>query len=240
MIVRQPAQNVPALRDTPDLPIHRDSELLLSFLPAFLIDLTRPQNPSKIRPKSVRFRIREFFSASISTTYNFNTVKWSDFSGVLSFSTVDEQCLGTESRDGRPIKSVRCYPFSLGLRTRQRLAAQHCQHSVRMRGRSVTLCSHTGGGNKIAHTVQNGTKRDAFGLFQKNNALYQVLATTPLELVPFSETGDLGETSPIEPRDAAKGAFVSIGVDSWFQFPEIPNSGFWILNSFVFVRSLTI
>jgi hypothetical protein len=78
MIARQPAQNVPTLRDTPS---PDKSGLLDSFLPAFLINPVGPKNQTKTSPKSDRFRICDFSNASTPTTYKFNAVKWSDFRG---------------------------------------------------------------------------------------------------------------------------------------------------------------
>jgi len=58
-------------------PPHR---LFSSFLPAFLINPIRPQNPYKTRTNPYKKHECKFSRCSATTTYNFNTVKCTDFS----------------------------------------------------------------------------------------------------------------------------------------------------------------
>ena len=72
MKLRQKAPNVPTLRDTPGPPRVGTSIRRRPYI------LSR-QNPSKTSPKSVRFRACEFINVCTSTTYNGNSLKWTDF-----------------------------------------------------------------------------------------------------------------------------------------------------------------
>jgi hypothetical protein len=76
--------------------------------------------------------------------------------------------------------AVRC-PFSLGLRTRQRLAAQHCQHSVKMRDRLVppTLNpQHAFLSSFTPSRHRSKPKRDKMRHFQKHTKLSRCAAGT--------------------------------------------------------------
>jgi len=160
------ARHVPGSTRSRRIPLSR------SF-PFFLPSLLNLKNPSKIRPKADHFHRCEFFNGYIPTTYNFDPLKRSDFSGALGLLAADNQRLATESHDARLRRLVACYPFSL-------------VEKVRMRGKPVHLGAMRPAWQQNTNTVQNGTKWDIFRFAKKPTALYQRLTTTPPALVPFS------------------------------------------------------
>lgn len=88
MNLRQTAPNVSKRRDTPDLPIHRDSGLVTSSLPGLPgtsgVTTESVQNPYK----SDRFRELQFTTGYGAATYNFNALKCTDFIGTTDFRTL--------------------------------------------------------------------------------------------------------------------------------------------------------
>ena len=62
----------------------RWSQLLDSFVPAFLTISSPSKNQSRTRQKSDRFRDGEFFNNYPTTTYTFNILKRSDFSPLVA------------------------------------------------------------------------------------------------------------------------------------------------------------
>jgi len=77
--MREKAPNIPTLRDTPGLPLHRDSGPLASSFPGLLRDSRPGQNAYIMRTKCAQKRKCDIFNYSASTTYNFNTLKCTDF-----------------------------------------------------------------------------------------------------------------------------------------------------------------
>ena len=130
--------------------------------PFFLPSLLNLKNPSKIRPKADHFHRCEFFNGYIPTTYNFDPLKRSDFSGALGLLAADNQRLATESHDARLRRLVACYPFSL-------------VEKVRMRGKPVHL-----GAMRPAwqQNYKHCTKRYKMGHFPIRKKTDSVVPTT--------------------------------------------------------------
>jgi hypothetical protein len=168
MIARQPAQNVPFLRDTsgPDL-----SGLLASFPPAFLRDPGLAQNADKTQTKCRQNRKCDFISRSAPTTYNFNAVKCLNFPDHYSFAPpLELERHSDRQSDSRTSCGfVRSSPLPGG------------EEGEGQTGAFSRLLLAT----KFAYTVQNGTKRDDLGPLPKPTAAYQRLTTTRPALVPF-------------------------------------------------------
>ena len=118
----------------------RDKPVMVCSWASSLHGLLRPppsQNPSKISPKSVRFRICDFFNAYPPVTYNFNAVKRTDFLPVTAEMT----------KRTDPLRSGR-------IRTVLEFALHNALNSNSLRFRA----SGSSGSIPLAYTVQNRTK----------------------------------------------------------------------------------
>jgi hypothetical protein len=147
------------------------SALLLNATPARHFH-TFSENPYKTRTKSDPFSRMRIFNNSASTTYNFTTLKGTDFPGRGSSSLHQGESQGKGQTGSLLLWAFQRLSFSLG-------------EKVRMRDKLVTLCSLVDAGNKLTTTVQNETKRDVLDFFREPTALYQRLTTTPSAVVPF-------------------------------------------------------
>jgi hypothetical protein len=120
------------------------------------------ENRSKIIPKSVRFRIGDFFNSCPSTIYNFTKVKWTHFRSAFPVLTADNQSSGKRSHDTRLNGRIDSYPFSLG-------------EKVRMREKRVDPIAVTPGFQQILHHC---IKRDKTRRFSTRKELTRCVPGT--------------------------------------------------------------
>jgi hypothetical protein len=133
---------------------------------------TVSEKPVQDPHKSDHFCECEIFNCYASSTYNFNTLKWTSLQNVPPILTPYNQNWGKGSNNAQSKKPVDSYSFSLG-------------EKVRMRDKLVHSPAIRRSGNKFYTTVQNGTKRDEFHISQKRITPYQRLTTAPPPVVPF-------------------------------------------------------
>jgi hypothetical protein len=183
----QKVRHVPNLRSAPG---PDPSGLLPSSFPGFFRDTSLPPKSVQNPYKSDRFHKLQFFNACRSTTYNFNTLKCTDFGAVPQLSPLPRGEGQGEGQTGSPA-----------------VAPDSCKFmSTRGRGRGSNKAAQ-----KACYTGQNETFETEtarqHGVFRTNMKIF----LRPVSFCPVRAARQTSASFGV-PRSAA---FVSIGVHSW-------------------------